>query len=142
MPPACEVRVRARVVSARPSFGRGRGMGVEAKLERADGMALAARFFNAGYLRRHLIPGEWFLWEGRTDDAKVGLLLHPAFIHLPSGATASRIQRARCPMPRGRQRSAICTARRMPRPMPPHDGCCRRENCSRWRGACRNAARG
>jgi ATP-dependent DNA helicase RecG len=87
MPPACDVRVRARVVSARPSFGRGRGMGVEAKLERVDGMALAARFFNAGYLRRHLIPGEWFLWEGRTDDAKVGLLLHPAFVHLPGGAT-------------------------------------------------------
>lgn len=87
IPPACEVRVRARVVSARPSFGRGRGMGVEVKLERADGMALAARFFNAGYLRRHLIPGEWFLWEGRTDDAKVGLLLHPAFVHLPGGAT-------------------------------------------------------
>ncbi|MBA3698693.1 MAG: ATP-dependent DNA helicase RecG [Planctomycetes bacterium] len=86
MPPACEVRVRARVVSARPSFGRGRGMGVEAKLERADGMALAARFFNAGYLRRHLIPGEWFLWEGRTDDAKVGLLIHPSFVHLPGGA--------------------------------------------------------
>ncbi len=62
-------------------------MGVEAKLERADGMALAARFFNAGYLRRHLIPGEWFLWEGRSDDAKVGLLLHPAFVHLAGGAT-------------------------------------------------------
>jgi len=87
LPPGCEVRVRARVVSARPTFGRGRGMGVEAKLERADGMALAARFFNAGYLRRHLIPGEWFLWEGRTDEAKVGLLLHPSFVHLPGGAT-------------------------------------------------------
>ena len=61
-------------------------MGVEAKIERADGMALAARFFNAGYLRRHLIPGEWFLWEGRTDDAKVGLLIHPSFVHLPGGA--------------------------------------------------------
>ena len=88
LPQACDVRVRARVVSARPSFGRGRrGMGVEAKLERADGMALTARFFNAGYLRRHLLPGEWFLWEGRTDEAKVGLLLHPAFVHLPGGAT-------------------------------------------------------
>jgi ATP-dependent DNA helicase RecG len=87
LPPACDVRVRARVVSARPSFGRGRGMGVEARLERADGMALAARFFNAGYLRRHLMPGEWFLWEGRTDDQKAGLLLHPAFVHLPGGAT-------------------------------------------------------
>jgi ATP-dependent DNA helicase RecG len=87
LPPACDVRVRARVVSARPSFGRGRGLGVEAKLERADGMALAARFFNAGYLRRHLLPGEWFLWEGRTDDKKAGLLLHPAFVHLPGGAT-------------------------------------------------------
>ncbi len=85
LPAACAVRVRARVVQARPSFGRGRGMGVEAKLERADGMTLSARFFNAGYLRRHLIPGEWFLWEGRTDDARAGLLLHPAFTHLPGG---------------------------------------------------------
>ena len=89
MPIATEVRVRARVISARPMFGRGRsrgGMGVEAKLERVDGMALAARFFNAGYLRRHLMPGEWFLWEGRTDDQRVGLLLHPGFIHLAGGA--------------------------------------------------------
>ena len=85
LPPASAVRVRARVVQARPSFGRGRGMGVEAKLERADGMTLSARFFNAGYLRRHLIPGEWFLWEGRTDETRAGLLLHPAFTHLPGG---------------------------------------------------------
>ena len=87
LPVATAVRVRARVISARPMFGRGRGgMSVEAKLERADGMALVARFFNAGYLRRHLMPGEWFLWEGRTDDQRVGLLLHPGFTHLAGGA--------------------------------------------------------
>ena len=96
LPAGCAVRVRARVVAARPSFGRGRGMGVEAKLERADGMALSARFFNAGYLRRHLVPGEWFLWEGRTDEAKAGVLLHPSFVHLAGGAMEALPEEPAC----------------------------------------------
>lgn len=87
LPAATAVRLRARVLAARPVFGRGRsrGMGVEATLERADGFALRARFFNAAYLRRHLIPGEWFLWEGRTDAEHAALLQHPSFTHLAQG---------------------------------------------------------
>lgn len=87
LPLGSAVRLRARVRAARPVFGRGRnrGMGVEATLERADGYAVKARFFNAGYLRRHLIPGEWFLWEGVTDASHAALLSHPSFIHLAQG---------------------------------------------------------
>ena len=94
-PPLCEsgppprgatVRLRARLISARPVFGRrGRGLSIEASLERADGYALSARFFNAGYLRRHLLPNEWYLWEGKTDAERAGALLHPSFTHLPQG---------------------------------------------------------
>jgi ATP-dependent DNA helicase RecG len=96
-PPWCEagplpvgtaVRVRARVVAARPLFMRGarRGVAVEAVLERGDGYALRARFWNAGWVRRHLVPGEWYAWEGRTDAARAGVLNHPAFAHLADGA--------------------------------------------------------
>jgi ATP-dependent DNA helicase RecG len=87
LPTGSTVRVRARVIQARPVFGRGRnhGMGVEATLERADGYAVKARFFNAGYLRRHLMPGEWFLWEGATDAEQAGVLMHPSFVHLAQG---------------------------------------------------------
>ena len=31
------------------------------------------------------MPGEWFLWEGRSDADHAGLLLHPSFTHLPQG---------------------------------------------------------
>jgi ATP-dependent DNA helicase RecG len=96
LPRGAEVRLRARVLQARPTFGRGRGLGIEAALERADGYALRARFFNAGYLRRHLVPGEWFLWEGRTDPKQAGVLLHPAFTHLPGGAAQDLPAEAPC----------------------------------------------
>jgi ATP-dependent DNA helicase RecG len=82
------VRVRAQLVNARPRFAGGRGMALEATLRRADGLIFTARFFNAGYLRRLFIAGEWFVWEGRSDASKPGLLLHPTFQHLAGGATA------------------------------------------------------
>ena len=80
------VRVHAQLIHARPRFAGGRGMALEAALRRADGLTLTARFFNAGYLRRLLVPGEWFVWEGRSDASKPGLLLHPTFQHLAGGA--------------------------------------------------------
>jgi len=82
-------RVRARLLNARPSFarGRGRGMGLDATFVRADGTPLRARFFNAGYLRKHFLPNEWYLLEGRADEVAANTLLHPAFVHLTSGAT-------------------------------------------------------
>ena len=86
LPPGAAVRVVARVVRARPQFAgrRGAGLGLDAILARADGGPVRARFFNAGWLRRHLLPGEWFLWEGKTDHT--GQLLQPSFTHLPGGA--------------------------------------------------------
>ncbi len=89
LPAGVAVRVRAQLVHARPRFAGGRGMALEASLRRADGLVLTARFFNAGYLRRLLIPGEWFLWEGRTDATKPNLLLHPAFVHQSGGTAAA-----------------------------------------------------
>jgi ATP-dependent DNA helicase RecG len=83
LPPGAEVRVRARVVSVRPTFGRGRG--VEAKLERSDGRPLKARFFAAGWLRRLLVPGEWFLFAGRADAERGDTLNHPSFERLARG---------------------------------------------------------
>ena len=83
LPAGEDVRVRARVISVRPSFGRGRG--VEAKLERGDGRTLKARFFAAGWLRRLLVPGEWFLFAGRTDAERGDTLNHPSFDRLAQG---------------------------------------------------------
>lgn len=85
LPAGTAVRLRAQLIAARPRFAGGRGMALEATLRRADGQAVIARFFNAGYLRRLLVPGEWFLWEGRTDPSKIGVLLHPGFSHLANG---------------------------------------------------------
>lgn len=96
LPAGEAIRVRAQLIVARPRFSGGRGMALEATLRRADGMPLIARFFNAGYLRRLLVPGEWFLWEGRLDPTKVGLLLHPAFRHLPGGLAAPITEEAAC----------------------------------------------
>lgn len=96
IPLATAVRLRARVVSARPLFGRGHGMTLEATLERHDGYVCKARFFNAAYLRRHLIPQEWFLWEGRTDATHMALLLHPSFTHLSAGRDAMVPSEAPC----------------------------------------------
>lgn len=97
LPPGEAVRLRARLVSAKPRFGRGRGgMALDATLARADGLLLTAKFFNAGWVRRLLIPGEWFLWEGRTDAAKSLVLLHPAFTHLPGGLAAPLIEETGC----------------------------------------------
>jgi ATP-dependent DNA helicase RecG len=85
LPPATEVRVRARLIRSRPSFGRGRRGGLEATWQRADGRPLRARFFQAGYLRQHLIPGEWYELAGRTDATAADLFLHPSFTHLKNG---------------------------------------------------------
>ncbi len=90
------LRVRAQLIHARPRFAGGRGMALEAALRRADGLTLTARFFNAGYLRRLLVPGEWFVWEGRSDASKPGLLLHPTFQHLASGLAASVSEESIC----------------------------------------------
>ncbi len=83
--PGALARVRARVLRVRPIFRRGRGMSVEAMLERADGYPLKAMFFNAGWLKRHLLPNEWYLWEGRADEKRAGVLNHPSFTHMASG---------------------------------------------------------
>jgi ATP-dependent DNA helicase RecG len=82
------VRVRARLTRARPLFGRGRarGLGAEGDFAQADGTPLRARFFNAAWLRRHLVVNEWYLLEGRCDGISANLLLHPSFIHLAGGA--------------------------------------------------------
>ncbi len=85
--PDSEVRVSARVLRVRPQFMRGRGMSIEVALERADGLAFTARFWNAGYLRRHLLPGEWYAWSGR---ASAGKLAQPAFTHQPTGSVTER----------------------------------------------------
>ena len=96
LPAGETVRLRAQLIVARPRFAGGRGMALEASLRRADGLPLTARFFNAGFLRRLLVPGEWFLWEGRLDDKKPGLLLHPAFRHVPGGLVAAIPEEAAC----------------------------------------------
>lgn len=97
LPAAAAVRLRARLLAASPRFGRGgRGMALEARLVRGDGMPLTARFFNAGYLRRILMPGEWFLWEGTTDAKQATLLLHPSFRHLPDGLAAPLVEETAC----------------------------------------------
>lgn len=88
LPPASAVQVCVRHVKARPSFGRGRRGGLETTWERADGRAISARFFAAGFLRQHLIAGEWYLLEGKTDRSKGDCLLHPSFTHLPGGILA------------------------------------------------------
>ena len=90
IPRGAAVRVRARLLNARPSFarGRGRGMGLDATFVRADGTPLRARFFNAGYLRKHFLANEWYLLEGRADEVAANTLLHPAFVHLAGGETS------------------------------------------------------
>jgi ATP-dependent DNA helicase RecG len=87
--PGISVRVRARILQVRPIFARGRGgMSIVVRAERADGMTMEAKFFNAGYLRRHFIVGEWYDFSGRSDAQKTGVLLHPAFVHVAGGAQA------------------------------------------------------
>jgi len=88
LPLGAALRVRARVLSVRPSFRRGQGMALEVTVERADGYCLRLRFFNAGFLRRHLLPQEWYLFEGTSDATQAGVLLHPTFIHLAGGVAA------------------------------------------------------
>ncbi len=83
LPAGVPVRVRVRLLRLRPSFGRGRRGGLDTWWERADGRSVRARFFQAGYLRRHLVPGEWYLLEGRSDASQADILLHPGFHHLP-----------------------------------------------------------
>ncbi len=86
LPAGETVRLHARVLAAKPRFGRGRGgMALDATLRRADGLQLTAKFFNAGWVRRLLVPGECFLWEGRMDPNHPQVLMHPSFTHLPGG---------------------------------------------------------
>ena len=96
LPDGETVRLRAQLIVARPRYAGGRGMALEASLRRADGLPLIARFFNAGYLRRLLVPGEWFLWEGRLDPMKHGVLLHPTFRHVPGGLAAPIPEESAC----------------------------------------------
>ncbi len=79
------VQVIARVlrVGRVRRFGRRSQMVVH--LERDDGLPVKARFFNAGYLRDHLLRDEWYRFEGRVDRKRADTLNHPAFNHLPAG---------------------------------------------------------
>ncbi len=92
-PPWCEtgepprgsaVRLRARLEQVQPLFRRGRPPGLRVLLVRADGLSLHALFFGAIWLRKLLIKGDWFLWEGRLDQAG-RTLLHPGFRRLSPG---------------------------------------------------------
>ncbi|HYE03883.1 MAG TPA: helicase-related protein [Planctomycetota bacterium] len=104
-PPLCEsgapmdgeaLRLRARVTAVKPVFRRGGGrggMGVMATLERADGRAFTARFWNASWLRRHLLVNEWYLFEGTMAQ---GGLAHPSFVHLKGGPTTPLPEEVGC----------------------------------------------
>jgi len=87
LPRGTAVRLRVRLVRTRPLFGRGRqrGLGAEADFMQVDNTPVRARFFNAGWLRRHLVVNEWYLLEGRSDEKTANLLLHPTFLHLTGG---------------------------------------------------------
>lgn len=80
LPPASPVRLRARLLALRPVFHRGRGL--IGRMARADGTELGVQFFQAGWLRRLLVPQTWYTWEGRSD-ATGTRLLHPRFLPLP-----------------------------------------------------------
>ena len=88
LPRGRPVQVRAQVLRlVTPQRGwRGR-TSFEVHLRRADGSPARARFFNAGYLRDRLCPGESYLFEGRTDPHQAALLNHPRFSHLIQGLT-------------------------------------------------------
>ncbi len=97
-PPLCEqgepergvpVRLRAQLLAVARRFTRGRGLGLEATLVRADGWRLRARFWRAAMLMRLLHPGGWYLFEGMVDHAHGDLLLHPSFTPLAGGADAA-----------------------------------------------------
>ncbi len=102
-PPLCErgapmdgeaLRLRARVIAVKPVFRRGqRGMAVMATLERDDGRRFTARFWNAGWLRRHLIANEWYLFEATMAQ---GGLTHPSFVHLPAGQATQLPEESGC----------------------------------------------
>ncbi|MBA3848054.1 MAG: hypothetical protein H0X45_15605, partial [Planctomycetes bacterium] len=104
-PPLCEsgapmdgdaLRLRARVTAVKPVFRRGSGrggMGVMATLERADGRAFTARFWNASWLRRHLLVNEWYLFEARMAQ---GGLAHPSFTHLKGGPATTLPEEVGC----------------------------------------------
>ena len=91
LPRGRPVQVRAQVLRlVNPQRGwRGR-TSFEVHLRRADGSPLRARFFNAGYLRDRLCPGESYLFEGRTDPRLAGVLNHPRFSHLVQGLADAR----------------------------------------------------
>src|SRR5580658_5087237 len=83
------VRLRAQLLEVRRRFTRGRGLGLEATLMRADGRRLRARFWRAAMLIRVLVPGGWFLFEGAVDATHGDLLLHPSFTALVDGAAGA-----------------------------------------------------
>jgi ATP-dependent DNA helicase RecG len=97
-PPLCEqgepergtaVRLRAQLLTVARRFTRGRGLGLEATLERADGRRMRARFWRAAMLARLLVPGGWYLFEGAVDRTRADLLLHPSFAPLADGPGAA-----------------------------------------------------
>ena len=90
LPRSALVRVRGRVLKARPGFIPGRGRLLVVACARADGHPFSARFFRAGFLQRRFIVGEWFDFLGRTDARQGDLLNHPAFTHLRGGAGEAR----------------------------------------------------
>lgn len=96
LPRGVPVQVRARLERVAKRFARGRGrrgMVLEAVCQRSNGDPLRCRFFNAGWMADRLLPGEWFLFEGRSDTRQANTLNQPKFTHLAAGdheATAAR----------------------------------------------------
>lgn len=86
LPGGMPARLRAEITGVRKRFTRGRGLGLEVSLRRADGAVFRARFWRAAMLIRSLTPGSWFLFEGLVDRTHHDLLLHPSFLALPAGA--------------------------------------------------------
>jgi ATP-dependent DNA helicase RecG len=82
---AAQVVARVLRVGGVQRFGRRQRF--VANLVRHDGGTLQARFWRAGYLRDHLVPGEWYRFEGRTDPRQRNVLNHPSFTHLATGPT-------------------------------------------------------
>ncbi|MDA3962153.1 MAG: helicase-related protein, partial [Planctomycetota bacterium] len=95
LPKGMAVQVRARIERTSGQF-RGRRKVLTAHCRRADESALLVRFFNAGYLRDKLVPGEWFLFEGRCDQRQRNTLNHPRFTHLSHGSADPTAARSGC----------------------------------------------
>ena len=99
LPRGVPVQVRARVLRCQRRYARGRGRRgiiIEARCERPDGSPLTCRFFNAAWLADKLVTGEWFLFEGRSDQRQNNTLNQPRFHHLPAGDHDSTSARSGC----------------------------------------------